>query len=106
VTVVLAGVAVWSGLDTQKNPGTAAVKAQCVGLGTSCPAYQDGLSKERRTDGLWIGTAAVGVLTGVAAAFFVDWGGEPSPPAQGSLRIRPLAGATPSGASLGVSGDF
>ena len=50
---------IWSGIDTQNNPGTAAVKADCVGQGTSCPQYQQGLSSQLRTNVLIAATGGV-----------------------------------------------
>src|SRR5690606_18817230 len=42
-TGILAGVSTWSGIDTLQHPGTDTVVARCVGLGESCPEYQEGL---------------------------------------------------------------
>jgi hypothetical protein len=79
LTAVLAGVSVWSGLDAKSNPGTAKVKEQCVGLGESCPVYQDGLSRQKRTNVLLGVTGGAALVTGVIALFLTDWksGGPP-----------------------------
>ena len=42
LTAVGAGLTIWSGIDTQNNPGADAVKADCVGQGTSCPRVPAG----------------------------------------------------------------
>jgi hypothetical protein len=73
LTVVGVGVTVWSGLDTQKNPGTAAVRADCVGQGTSCPEYQQGLSSQLRTNILLAATGGVAALTAVTGLFLTQW---------------------------------
>ena len=68
-TAVLGGATVWSGLDTNsarddfdKNP--------------TQTGYDDGVSKQKRTNLLFGLTAVVGVGTGVVGAFFTDWSGE------------------------------
>ncbi len=73
LTAVGVGLTVWSGLDAQKNPGTAAVRADCVGQGTSCPEYQQGLSAQLRTNILLAATGGVAALTAVTGLFFTQW---------------------------------
>jgi hypothetical protein len=73
LTAAGVGVTIWSGLDTQKNPGTAAVKADCVGQGTSCPEYQQGLSSQLRTNILLAATGGVAALTVVTGLFLTQW---------------------------------
>ncbi len=76
LTVALGGVTAWSGLDTQANPGPDRVRAECAGQGTSCGLYQDGLSRQRRTNALLIATGVTGVATAVIGFFATDWGGD------------------------------
>lgn len=78
-TAGLGGVTVWSGIDTQNNPGPDAVREACVGLGTDCPAYQDGQAKELRTNVLIGATAGAAVLTTAVGLFLTDWGGASTP---------------------------
>jgi hypothetical protein len=72
-TAVLAGVTIWSGIDTKNNPGPDRVKNECSD--TSCDLYQQGLSKQHRTNALLAVTGVVGVATAVIGAFFTDFGG-------------------------------
>jgi hypothetical protein len=80
-TAGLGGVTVWSGIDTQNNPGPDAVREACAGLGTDCPAYQDGQAKELRTNVLIGATAGAAVLTTAVGLFLTDWGGSSTPSA-------------------------
>lgn len=98
LTVVAGGVTVWSGIDTQNNPGKEKVRQECAGQGTSCPAYQDGLDRQNRTNLLIGVTAGLGVVTGVVGAFFTDWSGG----SKKSAGIEPLVGV----GSLGARGRF
>jgi hypothetical protein len=99
-TVVLGGVATWSGLDTQQNPGPDAVRAACNGQPTSCALYQKGLDKERRTNLLFGATAGAAVVTGVVAVFFTDWSGNKS------TASAPKRGVTPTlGTGFGANGS-
>jgi hypothetical protein len=66
-TTVLAGLTVWSGLDTLSAKNAFQQDPTRVDL------LDSGRQKETRTNVLLAATAGVGVLTGVAAAFFVDW---------------------------------
>lgn len=79
VTGVLVGVSTWSGIDTLQHPGADTVVAKCVGLGESCPEYQEGLRNQQRTNILWGVTGGVGVITALIGAFWTDWGGESKP---------------------------
>lgn len=94
VTGILVGVSTWSGIDTLKHPGTDAVVAKCVGLGESCPEYQEGLQNQLRTNILWGVTGGVGVITALIGAFWTDWDGSTDPTpgqtAQVSFRILPV----------------
>jgi hypothetical protein len=73
LTAAGAGVTIGSGIDTQNHPGTAAVKADCVGQGASCPQYQQGLDAQRRTNILLAATGGVAAVTVVVGVFFTQW---------------------------------
>ena len=75
VTGLLGVATIWSGIDTQKNPGPDTVRAACTNKGPGCPEYQDGLAKQRRTNILAGVTAGVGVVTILVGAFATDWSG-------------------------------
>lgn len=98
LTTVLAGVTVWSGLDTKNNPGRDVVEEKCLDQGESCPEYQDGLDAQKRTNVLLGATAGFAVLTGLAA-LWTDWGGEPG---QASVQPVVLVG----GSGIVASGRF
>ena len=70
-TLVLAGVTVWSGLDTVAQKNTF----------EQDPTRQDVLSAgqaaQLRTNLLLAATGGVGLLTAAAAVFLVDWHGRP-----------------------------
>lgn len=109
VTVLLAGVSVWSGLDTQSNPGPDKVKELCVGQGEGCSAYQDGLSRQKRTNMLLAATGGAAVVTGVLA-LLTNWKGDA--PASSAARapkkfqISPGIGFDSSGAAFYAAGRF
>lgn len=104
VTGVLAGVSIWSGVDTMNNPGKDVVRERCRGLGESCPEYQDGLDAELRTNLLWGGTAVVGVATGVVGALLVDWSGG-GDAAKDKASVAPYV-ALERGVAVGATGRF
>ncbi|MFO0571531.1 MAG: hypothetical protein U0263_38235 [Polyangiaceae bacterium] len=101
LTVVAGGVTVWSGIDTQNNPGKDKVRTECAGQGTDCPAYQDGLSRQNRTNVLLGVSAGLAVVTGVVGAFFTDWSGG----AKKEARIAPFV-TVGHGAAVGATGRF
>ena len=108
-TLVAGGLATWSGLDTLSNPGPDRVRELCAGKSRSCPAFQEGLSKEQRTNTLLVVTGVVGVATGVVA-LFTDWKAPPlggQKPAE-SARVAPWVApeVTGKGGALGVNGLF
>jgi len=120
LTAVLSGVTIWSGLDTQNNPGADKVRDACKRLadgsqGSDCETlYNQGLDKQHRTNLLLGVTAGVGVATAVVGAFFTNWGGgsKPAPDAEEAARargkgfsIQPWL-AIGSGASVGALGRF
>jgi hypothetical protein len=91
---------IWSGVDTENNPGQAAVRMECAGKGTSCPAYQLGLAHQTRTNGLIGGTVAVGAATAVLA-IFTNWHGNKS-----AAPVEPTAIVLDRGGVLGARGAF
>jgi hypothetical protein len=74
-TTILAGVTIWSGVDTVNHPGEDAVRAACAGKGTDCPEYEEGVGKQIRTNVLLGVTAGMAALTGVVGIFVTDWSG-------------------------------
>ncbi|HTQ41228.1 MAG TPA: hypothetical protein VMI75_00630 [Polyangiaceae bacterium] len=106
LTAVGAGLTIWSGIDTENHPGTAAVKADCVGQGTSCPEYQQGVSNQLRTNILLAATGGVAAVTAVVGIFFTQWS-HPAPRAEGSesaagLHLEPVLGP----GAAGLRGTF
>jgi hypothetical protein len=103
-TLVALGVTIWSGVDAENNPGAAAVKRDCVGQGTSCAEYQQGLSAQLRTNVLIGTTAALGAATGVIGVFFTQWSGKKTEahPAPITGSVAPL----PGGGAFSLSGSF
>ena len=107
VTVAVSGATLWSGLDTRANPGPDTVRARCAGLGTSCPEYQDGLSKERRTNYLLAGTAVGVVSTAAIGLLFTDWHrGSSHAGVERESRIVPFVDVASGGAGLSAAGRF
>jgi len=90
LTAAGVGVTIWSGLDAQKNPGTAAVRADCAGQGTSCPEYQQGLSAQLRTNILLAATGGVAALTAVTGLFLTQWSHADRP--RTGLQVEPQLG--------------
>jgi len=78
LTVVAGAATIVSGIDTENSPGADAVRTQCAGQGESCQAYQDGRSKQLRTNILLGTTIGLGVVTGVVGVFFTQWSHPPS----------------------------
>jgi len=98
LTAVAGGITIWSGIDTQNNPGPDKVREACAGQGTSCPEYQDGLDRQNRTNILLGVTAGLAVTSGVIGALFTDWSGKP----EKSARVTPWVGV----GSVGARGSF
>jgi hypothetical protein len=109
LTLVAGAATAWSGIDTQNNPGTDRVREQCVGQGESCPLYQEGLDKQRRTNILAGVTAGLGVATIVVGLGLTDWGGsDKAATARAAARrpaVEPWLGIG-GGASVGAQGRF
>lgn len=96
LTAVVGGVTIWSGVDTVNNPGADRVKDECGTQGESCPLYQEGLSKQRRTNILAGVTAGLGVATILVGIFATDWsGGKSAPAAEQSKRRLPGVDVAP-----------
>jgi hypothetical protein len=72
-TVAMGGASIWSGIDTLKNPGPAAVRDQCAGLGESCALYRQGQRSELRTNVLIGTTIVLAAATAVTGIFFTDF---------------------------------
>jgi hypothetical protein len=99
-TVGLGATTIWSGIDTQNNPGPDKVKQACFGKGPDCPLYKEALGKQTRTNVLIGATAGTAAVT-VVLAIFTNWrGNKPKPPAE------PTALITDRGAVLGARGAF
>jgi len=88
LTAVLGGVTVWSGIDTVNNPGAERVKEECGNQGEGCALYQEGVSKQRRTNILVGVTAGVGVGTLLIGLLATDWSSGKQKPAEDSTAIR------------------
>lgn len=96
LTAVVGGITIWSGVDTVNNPGADKVKEECGDQGESCALYQEGLSKQRRTNILLGVTAGVGVATILIGVFATDFsGGKSAPPAEAAKRLRPGVAVSP-----------
>lgn len=90
-TVAAGGVTAWSGIDTINNPGKERVQNECAKGDEECPLYQEGRSKQARTNVLLGVTSAMAVATGLIGALAIDWAGgkSPSTEARGRPHIRP-----------------
>lgn len=110
LTAVAGGVTIWSGLDTINNPGVDAVRQQCAGKTESCPAYQDGLASQLRTNILIGVTSGLGAITAVVGLFLTQWSSptqEPVPaPQAAKATVRPYVDLRSSSTSAGVMGTF
>jgi hypothetical protein len=102
--VGLGAATIWSGVDTLNNPGQAAVRAQCQGLGTTCPAYQQGLAHQTRTNVLAGVTSGVGVVT-IVLGIFTNWHGTKKAPDE-KPAAEPTAIVTDRGGVFGARGSF
>ena len=100
-TAVLTGVTVWSGVDTINNPGAEAVRSSCVGQGSDCPAYQQGLSSQARTNGLIAASVVIGAATALVGLVVTNWSGREEAPAE-QAKVSPWLGF----GHAGVMGRF
>jgi hypothetical protein len=94
LTAVSGGILIWSGINTLDSPGTTAVREGCVGQGTQCALYQQGVSEQNRTNVLIGVTGGLGLITVITAAFLTQW----SHP----TRVVPTVGL----GSVGLMGRF
>jgi len=116
LTAALGGVTLWSGIDTQNNPGPDRVREACNAGSSDCQSlYDEGLGKQHRTNALLGVTAGLGVATAVVGIFFTDWGGskKSAPSAEEAHKTHRPKGfsmepwvALGSGASVGALGRF
>ena len=88
-TAALGGTTIWSGIDTLNNPGPDAVRDACRGQGEDCELYQEGQSKELRTNALIGATAGVAAVT-IVLAIVTDWDGDDAPGETGRRSPPPL----------------
>ena len=114
LTAVVGGISIWSGLDTKSNPGADKVRAACQPVHTAeCDSlYNDGKSRQQRTNVLLGVTAGVGVATAVVGLFLTDWGGskkttdaEQARTSRKGFSVQPWV-SIGSGASVGALGRF
>ena len=87
-----AGFVTWSGVNAESSPGTATVRAQCVGALAmpTCPAYQEGLSAQLRTNIALGVTGGVALATAVVGIFFTQWS---APKGRARVAFEPAGGA-------------
>lgn len=106
LTAALTGATIWSGIDTRNNPGKDAIRTQCVDQGESCALYQDGLSRQKRTNILLGATIGAAVITSVIGVAYTNWGAdEPAKEPSSALRVQPGVGWA-SGPQLSATGRF
>jgi tetratricopeptide (TPR) repeat protein len=110
VSSVLGAATVWSGLDTHYNPGRDAVRNACGTPSDSCNRlYQEGQSKEVRTNLLLASTLTLGAITALTGLFATEFGPQRSSQWRGSpsFSVRPVAAVGPAHqAILGAEGRF
>jgi hypothetical protein len=108
VTAVVGGITIWSGIDTKSNPGVDAVKScnpdisgqdYCQGL------LDKGIASQNRTNVLLIGTAVVGVATGVVGVFLTNWSGAPDKAKKKGASLAPIV-SFEHGLTVGAVGRF
>jgi hypothetical protein len=106
LTAAAGGVLVWSGIDTMNEPGEDAVRAGCVGQGTECALYQEGLDKELRTNVLIGVTAGLGATT-LVLALLTDWDGDATAAEVGGAKVSvPMVAAGPERGAVSIAGRF
>jgi hypothetical protein len=99
-TAGVGGATAWSGIDTLRNPGTDAVRQACVGLGTACPEYQEGLAKQTRTNILIGATAGAGLATLLIGTLLTDFSSDEE------RRVSLSFSGGPDGFSGALNGSF
>jgi hypothetical protein len=92
VTLVLGSLTVWSGLDTQKAH-------EAYVAAPSDAGWNEGRSKQLRTNVLLAGTGAAGLTTGLIAIFWTRWSSHSAPP---EVAVAPIHG----GVSFALGGHF
>ena len=107
MTSILGGVTTWSAVDTQQNPGTDRVKRECAAaqVNEDCPAYQEGLAHQRRTNILIASTGVVALTTVVVGLFLTNWGGGGDKSETKSVSVYPVLGFG-SGVTAAAVGRF
>lgn len=111
VTAVGAGVSTFLGVRAQNEPGRDAVREGCVGQGTECPLYQQGVENQTVANIAIGATAAVGVFTIITGIWLTDWSGgeekerEPLALRRGDFSVKPTF-SVGGGATLGATGTF
>ena len=104
ITAGVGAVTVWSGLDVLK-----AHDAYVASNPQTQTDYEDGISRQRRTNVLIGGTVVAGVSTGIIAVF-TRWGGSGEPKtgngAPAAPRLDAGASVFPSGAGFTLRGTF
>jgi len=101
LTAVLGGVTIWSGIDTVNNPGKDKVAEACDAMPRQPDCedlYNQGHSRQTRTNVLIGATSAVGVATVLVGVLATDWsGGKSAPAADASAAklLRPHVHVTP-----------
>ena len=108
LTTALTAATIWSGIDTRSSPGRDKVRSDCIDLGESCPTYQEGRDKQRRTN-ILLGTTLGMALTTSVLMIYTDWGSSEAPNAArsefGALRLQPGV-SWDNGPHLGAAGRF
>jgi len=104
ITAGGAGFTVWSGINAENDPGPNAVKSECRGLGTNCPAYQTGLSAQLRTNIALGATGGAALVTATIGLFFTQWSAPKHRAAP--LALVPTGAVVPGGALVGLGGSF
>ena len=102
LTAIALGATIISGVVATNDPGTAAVRRDCVGQGMTCPEYQRGIAGELRTNVLLGTTIGVGVITVAIGVFFTHWGHTRAGAAVGPT-ISPYASIAPGAFDVGLT---
>ena len=103
-TAGLGAATIWSGLDVLSAHDTYKKNMNQPGYDAQA-AYNDGKSRETRTNILIGATSVVGVATGVLA-IFTNWGGKHREQAENAGKIRAYATVTSTSAGIVVGGVY